>query len=126
MPSGSCLCGAVRFRVEGDLHPPDACHCRQCRRQSGHYWASTNVARSALSLEGEENVRWYRSSETIRRGFCATCGSLLFWEPDGHDWTAIAMGAFDEPTGTRLALHIFTSQKGDYYEIADGVPQRER
>jgi hypothetical protein len=122
---GSCLCGAVRFEVEGELEPPDACHCSQCRRQSGHYFASTNVRRDALRIEGAENVTWYRSSEKVRRGFCATCGSVLFWDPLGHDILSVAMGAFDKPTETRLAIHIFVADKGDYYDIADGLPQNQ-
>jgi hypothetical protein len=123
MHKGSCLCGAVSFQVEGELKPPDACHCSQCRRQSGHYWASTDVPRSSVAIEGEDRVRWFQSSEKVRRGFCSTCGSVLFWEPLGQNRIAIAMGAFDAPTGTRLAMHIFTADKGDYYEIADGLPQ---
>ena len=126
MPRGSCLCGAVRFEVEGELPGPDACHCSICRRVSGHYWASTDLPRSAVTIHGAENVTWYQSSEKIRRGFCATCGSVLFFDPVHRDWTAIAMGAFDKPTGTRLAKHIFVEDKGDYYEIADGVPQEPR
>jgi hypothetical protein len=125
MPRGSCLCGAVSFTVEGALAAPDACHCGQCRRQSGHYWASTNVPRDALTIEGADRVTWYRSSDKVRRGFCAICGSLLFWDPAGRDWTSIAMGAFDAPTGTHLEKHIFVANKGDYYDIADGVPQHE-
>lgn len=123
---GSCLCGAVRVEVKGELVPPDACHCSQCRRQSGHYWASTNVARHALTIRGEENVTWFQSSQKVRRGFCATCGSVLFWDPPHKDWTSVAMGAFDAPTGTQLEMHIFTADKGDYYEIADGLPQKPR
>lgn len=123
MPRGSCLCGAISFEVAGALAPPDACHCSQCRRWSGHVWASTNVPREALTIDGAEHVRWYQSSEKVRRGFCSVCGSVLFWEPPGWDKTAIAMGAFDAPTGTYLEKHIFTAGKGDYYEIADGVPQ---
>ena len=126
MHKGSCLCGAVRFEVDGELAPPDACHCSQCRRQSGHYWASTNVRRDAIRIEGEENVTWYRSSEKVRRGFCATCGSVLFWDPLGHEIISVAMGAFDKPTDTRLAIHIFVDDKGDYYDIADGLPQNRQ
>jgi hypothetical protein len=126
MHKGSCICGAVSFEIEGDLKPPDACHCRECRKQSGHYFASTDVPRSALTVHGSENVRWYASSEKVRRGFCATCGSTLFWDPVHRDWTGIAMGALDTPTGTRLAIHIFVAEKGDYYDIADGLPQNPR
>ncbi len=126
MHEGSCLCGAVRFQVEGELKAADACHCGQCRKQSGHYWASTNVAREALSIDGEDKVRWYRSSERVRRGFCSLCGSVLFWEPLGKQVVAVAMGAFKKPTGTRLEMHIFVADKGDYYDLADGLPQHER
>jgi len=126
MNKGSCLCGAVRFEVTGDLPPPDACHCTQCRKHSGHYFASTDVARSALTIEGAENITWFHSSEKVRRGFCTTCGSSLFWDPVHKDWTGIAMGAFEKPTGTRLSVHIFTADKGDYYEIADGLPQNRQ
>ena len=126
MHKGSCICGAVSFEIEGDLKPPDACHCRECRKQSGHYFASTDVPRAALTVHGSENVRWYASSEKVRRGFCATCGSTLFWDPVHRDWTGIAMGALDTPTGTRLAIHIFVAEKGDYYVIADGLPQNPR
>ena len=122
---GSCLCGAVTFEVSCALPPPDACHCSQCRKHSGHYFASTDVPRSAVTIHGAEKVSWYRSSEKARRGFCSTCGSSLFWDPLQKDWIGIAMGAFDEPTDARLRVHIFVADKGDYYDIADGVPQNE-
>jgi hypothetical protein len=123
--SGSCLCGAVRFEVDTELRAPDACHCDACRKQSGHYFVSTDVPRSALTILGEDKVGWFNSSERARRGFCSICGSSLFWDPIGRDWTGIAMGAFDKPTGTRIAEHIFTAEKGDYYDLRDGVPQFE-
>jgi hypothetical protein len=123
MKKRSCLCGRVTFVVTGDLAAADACHCVQCRKQSGHYFASTNVPRAALVVTGEQNVTWYQSSAKVRRGFCATCGSSLFWDPPARDWIAVAMGAFDTPTETRLGMHIFVAEKGDYYEITDGLPQ---
>lgn len=123
MPKGSCLCGAVRFEVDGALPGPDACHCSKCRKTSGHFWASTDVPRSKVKIEGGDNVTWFQSSDKVRRGFCRVCGSALFFDPPHRDWIAIAMGAFDGPTGTRLVKHIFTADKGDYYELGDGLPQ---
>ena len=123
---GSCLCGAVTFEFDGDLRAPDACHCSQCRKQSGHYFASSDVPRAALTVHGADKVTWFASSERVRRGFCSTCGSTLFWDPIQRDSIAIAMGAFDTPTQTHLKLHIFVADKGDYYEIADGLPQNQR
>jgi len=105
------------------LGATDACHCIQCRKQSGHYFASTNVPRSALTIAGEEHLSWYRSSDKVRRGFCSRCGSSLFWDPIERDWTSIALGAFDTPTSVHLEKHIFVAEKGDYYEIADDLLQ---
>src|SRR5687767_6910806 len=122
MHKGSCLCGVVRFEVTGTLHPPDACHCSQCRKQSGHFWASTDVPRTALTVQGAEKLTWFPSAESVRRGFCPICGSFLFWDPVNRDRLAIAMGAFEQPTGANLAMHIFVADKGDYYSIADGLP----
>lgn len=123
MHTGSCLCRAVRFEVTGALPPPDACHCTQCRKQSGHFFVSTDVARTALTVHGAEHVTWFRSSEKVRRGFCSTCGSSLFWDPIYRDTIGVAMGAFDTPTDTHLAIHIHVADKGDYYELVDGLPQ---
>jgi hypothetical protein len=58
----------------------------------------------------------------VRRGFCATCGSNLFWDA-GTERVSIFAGTLDAPTGLRLAGHIFCADKGDYYELADGLPQ---
>ena len=124
MHKGSCLCGAVRFEVAGELAPGDACHCGQCRRWSGHYWASTNVARDRLTIHGAEHLTWFQSSAKVRRGFCSTCGAALFWDAAGREKIAVAMGAFDAPTRTSIALHIFVADKGDYYDITDGLPQK--
>ena len=128
MLNGACLCGAVSFEVKGNLeHSPEACHCSQCRKQSGHFFAAVNVRRTALMLRGAEKVTWYQSSERVQRGFCSVCGSSLFWNPtiDGYEWIGVAMGLFASPTGTRLAKHTFVGDKGDYYDIDDGLPQSQ-
>ena len=127
MKHGSCLCGAVRFSVSLDaLKPPDACHCIACRKSSGHYFVSTDVPRSALEITGSGNIEWYASSARVRRGFCRTCGSTLFFDPPARDWIGIAMGAFDGHTGTHTELHVFVAEKGDYYELDDSLPQHAK
>ena len=111
MHKGSCLCGAVSFEVTGTLHPPDACHCSQCRKQSGHFWASTDVSRAALTIHGADNLTWFRSSEKVQRGFCSTCGSSLFWDPIKKETIAVAMGAFDLPTDTSVLIRRFVAKR---------------
>ena len=123
MHKGSCLCGAVTFEITGALRPPDACHCTKCRKHSGHVFASTDVPRAPLTIAGADHLTWYQSSEKVRRGFCTTCGASLFWDPIYKDWIGVAMGAFDTPTDTKLGIHIFVAEKGDYYDLTDGLPQ---
>lgn len=121
-----CLCGAVRVTIRGDLDDLAACHCSQCRRWSGHVWAAVPVPDDRLTIEGEDHVRWFKSSDTAERGFCATCGSSIFWRAFGSGRTDVALGCLEPPTGLHLQRHIWTGDKGDYYEIADGVPQQDR
>ena len=119
---GGCLCGAVRFQVRGPLRPVVACHCRQCRRTSGHYVAATAARPEQLEMLEEGGLRWYRSSETARRGFCGTCGSSLLWWPDSGAYVGIHAGSLEAPTGLTLVAHIFTADAGDYYRIPDYEP----
>jgi hypothetical protein len=101
---GSCLCGRVAFVVKGELKPADACRCVQCRRHSGHCFPSTDVPRAAIEITGQENVTRYHSSAKVRRGFCSTCGSSLFFDPPARDWIGAAPRAFpfghDSPSCT--------------------------
>ncbi|MCT7665770.1 GFA family protein [Shinella kummerowiae] len=121
--TGHCLCGAVRFRTSGELREVVACHCSQCRRQTGHFYAAIDVLDKDLTVEGGENVTWYRASDSAGRGFCRTCGSALFWKGDGSHHTSLMAGTFDQLTGLKIGVHIFCADKGDYYEIDDDAPQ---
>lgn len=124
--TGGCLCGAVRFSATGRLRGGIYCHCSQCRRQSGHFYAATNVPDTALAVEGGENITWFRSSMKARRGFCRVCGSALFWKHEGAAETSVLAGTFDRSDGLVPEAHIFVGDKGGYYTIDDGLPQYER
>lgn len=124
--TGRCNCGAVRFRTRGPLREVVACHCSQCRRQTGLYYAATNVADDHIEIKGGDAITWYHASEVARRGFCATCGSALFWKHRDDAHISVLAGSFDAPTGLTMAKHIFCADKGDFYEITDGLPQYEK
>ena len=51
------------------------------------------------------------------------CGSSLFWEPIGEGRVSIAAGCLDKPTGLRTVRHVFVADKGDFYDITDGLEQ---
>lgn len=121
--TGRCNCGAVTFTATGPFRAARACHCKSCRRQSSHYLAATQIDSDDLVVTGADSLTWFAASEHARRGFCRICGVHLFWERPGSGRVSIMMGALDDPTGIRLAEHIFVGEKGDYYDIADRLPQ---
>ena len=122
MNSGSCMCGQVRFEAAGTLRKVIFCHCSQCRKSSGHFFAATAVQKESLTVSGD--VSWFQSSEDAKRGFCAICGSSLFFDA-GHNHMSVLAGAFDGQPDFGAAGHIFCSDKGSYYEIEDGLPQAD-
>ncbi len=115
MLHGSCLCGAVEFEITGPARDVVACHCSQCRSVSGHYWGASSAPLSAIRLIRDGGLRWHQSSAEARRGFCAVCGSTLFWEPAGEARWSVSPGAIDGPSGLATVKHIFTDDAGDYY-----------
>jgi len=125
MHKGSCLCGAVSFEVTGPLPRATACHCSMCRKATGNYEVGVDVEKSAVTVRGKDNVTWFQSSETARRGFCSRCGSPMFFEFLKADKIGLMLGSFDGPTGIRVSEHIYVGNKGDYYELCDGAPQYE-
>lgn len=123
--TGGCYCGEVRYRVRNVRNEVTECHCSQCRKQSGHRYAVVDAKPGDLEIEGADPITWFPASPVAKRGFCSVCGSHLFWWSLEEDDVGILAGSVDEPTGLELVGHIFVRDKGDYYEIADGLPQVE-
>jgi len=121
---GSCLCGAVRYEFNVPAGEATACHCSQCRKQTGHFVASIYLDWADVTVTGEESITWYASSDFAKRGFCSKCGSNLFWVSPEYG-AGISAGSLDKPSGTKLVRHIFVADKGDYYDLSDGLPQHE-
>jgi hypothetical protein len=128
--TGRCLCGAVRYEIRGPLRDVLVCHCSECRRWSGHFFAATSAQKSDLVLVESDALRWIESPESesdARRGFCSACGSSLFWDAPARGTISIAVGSLDEPTGLETIGHVYVSQAGDYSELpADSLPRHER
>jgi len=122
--TGSCLCGAVRYVVVGTLRDVVLCHCAMCRKTHGHIGAYTATPKEGLQITETRGLKWYRSSEHARRGFCGECGGTLFFEPLTKGYMAIAAGTLDPPTGLKTDVQIHVNSAGDYYRIQDGIRQR--
>jgi hypothetical protein len=124
--TGRCLCGAIRFELMPPLRDVIVCHCRQCAQWTGHAVAATAVAPENFKLlAGDKDLKWYAASAHAERGFCAVCGSSLFWKPSDASRVSVLAGGLEPPTGLRVGAHIFVASKSDYYEIADDVPRYE-
>lgn len=120
-----CLCGGVAFSLPGPAGEITACHCTQCRKLSGHFSASFDASEDAVTWRRKDALAEYETPARGRRGFCARCGSSL-WFRSARGEFSVEAGAILGPTGGRLSNHIFVADKGDYYDIGDGLPQAGR
>lgn len=99
---GGCACGAIRYRLRGEPQFSLHCFCRQCQRITGAGHASQFSARAdAMSLRGE--LRFYElaadSGNTVRSGFCPTCGSPILKKSSGFpDLVFIHAATLDDPS----------------------------
>jgi hypothetical protein len=124
MKTGSCLCGGVAFEVERFTRDVLACHCTQCRKQTGHFAAFTKARDQDITFIRSEPLKWYKASDFASRGFCSACGSVMFWREDQADSTSIAAGCLDGATEMKIEGHIYCANAGDYYEITGGDYQK--
>ena len=124
--TGGCLCGGVRYEVQGPLRDVVNCHCSMCQRLHGGFGPHSKARKEHITVTNDDELAWYNTSKVARRGFCRRCGSSLFWEPFEQDSTGIVAGSLDGPTGLKTIGHIFVSEKADFYEIADALPQFEK
>ena len=121
---GGCLCGGVRYRVTGPLRDITTCHCGECRRTHGGAAPYTACPDDQLELLVDVGLAWIESPHSTTnavRGFCANCGSSLLWTAPDRDYTAIAAGSVDEPSGLHSIDHIWWDARADW-EVPDGLP----
>ena len=125
MIRGSCLCGGVRFEIDGKVSGIGQCHCSLCRKASG---ATSNAMlltarRSFRWVEGEDLAATFQLSTGFRVTFCRTCGSPIPRSHPSGKLMAVPAGMLDDDPGTRVAQHIFVASKADWDEIAGDAPQ---
>lgn len=123
--TGSCLCGAIRYEVEGPLGALVFCHCGQCRKAQGTAFASSvpvPVAHFTL-LAGAEKLKCYRATPHKGRYFCADCGSPIYSRLDDGAMLRLRAGTLDGPVEIVPTAHIFTADKANWYEITDALPR---
>ena len=122
--TGSCLCGAVRFEVEGAMRGVVLCHCTMCLKTHGHVAAYSAAPKKALRLTQARGLKWYASSGFARRGFCGECGASIFWERHSAETVSIAAGMLDAPTGLTIIRQLHAASASDYYEVDAQIPER--
>lgn len=125
MYTGQCLCGGVRFTLEGELEAVQICHCRQCRRAQGTPFASNiPVSTAALSLQGESLLSAFESSPGKQRVFCSRCGSPVYSRrSDLPGVVRLRAGLINEPLRNGPVAHFYTASKCNWWPIEDELPR---
>jgi hypothetical protein len=123
---GACLCGRVRYSVNGALHDASHCHCSMCRRQHGAAFATyaqLNPDDFAWT-SGEDRVRSFETANGAGWSFCRECGSTLAGTENGVV-TSITLGTLAGDPGIRPESHIFVGSRAAWHEICDDLPQHD-
>jgi hypothetical protein len=124
--AGSCLCGGIRYRIDGDLGDYGCCHCRSCRKASGSaFGANVGVDRARFHvLQGAELLKEYESSPGKLRVFCQNCGSPMFaYLRTTPDVIRVRLGSLDTPFDRRPSAHTWVSDKATWETLETSVPQ---
>ena len=109
-----CLCGKVRIDSPETSTSIWACHCDMCRRWGGGPLLSVDCGTN-VSIEGEDNLVAYSSSDWAERGFCKNCGSHLFYRVKENQQYFVPVGCFENDSDFVLSLQVFTDEKPEYY-----------
>jgi hypothetical protein len=96
--TGGCQCGAVRYRVEQELDDPHLCHCRMCQKAAGNYFMPLGGAKPENLKITRGKPTWFNSSDPVKRGFCAACGTPLFFAGANGSYISVTLGSLDDPT----------------------------
>lgn len=119
---GGCLCGAVRFRCEGEPINVRLCCCRNCQKATGApFFARALFEQRALTVEGE--TASFPSSEALDRVFCKICGSRLFARRNSPAVVGVALAAFDDRNAFAPSEQVWVSEKMDWVRLDDELPQ---
>lgn len=126
--TGHCLCGALGFSLDWPSKWVAHCHCTQCRRAHGAAFVTwIGMAEDRVRIDdAQSQLRWFASSPGAERGFCACCGSSLFfrsarWPGELH----LAHGNLDGEADRAPMAHVFWDTHADWASIdsADGLPR---
>jgi hypothetical protein len=115
---GACLCGAVRYEVDGDALYTSHCHCTMCQKAHGAAFASYATVRASQHrlTSGAELIRRYASSPTVVRSFCGQCGSPLLWVDRERfpDDVSFPLGSLDTPIAIEQHRHIYLDTRASW------------
>jgi hypothetical protein len=127
--AGSCLCGEVRFEIEGEFERFYLCHCEYCRKDTGSAHAA-NLFSSIAALKwvsGEDKVRQFNLPATRHsKCFCSTCGSALPMMQMNGQLLAVPAGSLNSEVHIRPDAHIFVSSKACWDDALEKVPRVDR
>ena len=115
--TASCLCGGIKIKVKGKLRHVSNCHCSQCMKTHGNFAAYTACPEENITFINKKTLKWFKSSNIAKRGFCSTCGASIFYKRIKSDNISIAAGVFEYPTKLKTVSNIFTKGKLDYYKL---------
>jgi hypothetical protein len=120
--TGGCLCGAVRYEADQPPYNAGYCHCRICQKSLGNLFGAAVFFKHADFRFVSKEPAWYASSDLVKRGFCANCGSPITYQRNDADILVIWIGTLDEPAAFEPRAHWWTDSKIPWVDIHANLP----
>jgi hypothetical protein len=120
---GSCHCGSVSVEIPEDSVGVVACHCGDCQKLHGNFFAMLAVDRALVKWSIEDSIVWYVSSSKARRAFCKHCGSRLAKDPNGSPKVLVSIGLFERSLPRSIIKNVFEETKPTWYGGTTGASQ---
>lgn len=122
--TGGCLCGALRYEATVSESENWYCHCRMCQKATGSVVSTSAIIKKDQLRMLKGIPKFYQSSATIERGFCANCGSPMFFRPIKEDWVSILSGTLDDPELAPPEGHYGVESRISWLTIVDDLKQQ--
>ena len=124
--TGSCLCGAIRYEIHGEIGEVIQCHCKRCRKANGTALATNAPIKKAdfKIVQGEHLLKKFASTPTTARCFCSECASpIISIKAETPDTYRLRIGTLDTPLEHKPVMHFLTAYKAEWDTICDSLPQ---
>ena len=122
--TGGCQCGAIRYRLEGDILRLNICHCLDCQKQSGSAFGMSLIVKEDVFQLTSGTLKTFETTVSSGRtktcAFCPECGVRIYNTTSAL--MSIKPGTLDDTSWLTPDAHYWTKRKQEWTQLPDDIP----